>query len=189
MILYHHAYGCEVDSVALRGRLVDIAAEHAILRTAYECQSDGSVHQRVQPELSVGWWGEEHGHDDSHALELALWIAERPLVPMQGEVLQVTLIHVSSDRHLLVLAVHHIVFDGMSWALLLHHLAHPTVALSPIRSYQYLDFVAWQQMLRDSALFETQTEYWRRQLAGGRARGGLWHSRALRGARAPRDRA
>ena len=77
------------------------------------------------------------------------------------------------DRHTLLLALHHIVTDGWSNAILIRELttlyqdfleARP--ASLPDLPIQYADFALWEKELIASDALQQQLSYWKKQLSG-----------------------
>ncbi len=90
---------------------------------------------------------------------------EAPFIPL--------LIRVSPSDHLLAFAMHHIVFDGWSEPLFVNELiAHYDAAVRgtgatglPAITIDYADHARWERATTSDESFETQLQYWRRQLA------------------------
>jgi len=119
--------------------------------------------------------------DDLHALAKPkrLTAAERllhaealhPFDLAQGPLLRVRLVHMAEQEHLLLLNLHHIIFDGWSGGVLLNELAHlydvfSDGAASPLAPlpFQYADFARWQRDWRSRPDLVAQLAYWREQL-------------------------
>ncbi len=89
---------------------------------------------------------------------------EAPFVPL--------LIRISPSDHLLAFAMHHIVFDGWSEPLLVNELvAHYDAAVEgtsatglPDLTIDYADHARWERTTTSDESFETELQYWRRQL-------------------------
>lgn len=117
----YHVRG-PLDTIAL-ARAVDIAvARHDAFRVCIVEGDDGPVMVpgAEGPRLEVI----ENGHDDTpSALSRALARATRPFALDEGDVLRVVLSRSSSDDAVLVLAAHHIIFDGPSRLVLEHDLS------------------------------------------------------------------
>ena len=87
--------------------------------------------------------------------------------------LRAHLIRLGRDNHRLLLAVHHIAFDGWSLSVLIDELTRAYASLSagrapdlPPLSVQYADFALWQRdRLRGQQLDEL-VDYWRTELSG-----------------------
>ncbi|HEU0079025.1 MAG TPA: condensation domain-containing protein, partial [Longimicrobiaceae bacterium] len=90
----------------------------------------------------------------------------------EGPLLRARLLRLEDDAVLLV-AVHHIVFDGWSVGLFLGEIGELYSAFhegkpSPLAELQvqYADYAHWQRELFRGEVLEAQTAYWRRQLEG-----------------------
>ncbi|MFH1491157.1 MAG: amino acid adenylation domain-containing protein [Pseudomonadota bacterium] len=99
--------------------------------------------------------------------------ARQPFDLEKGPLFRVHLFSRSPVDHILVITLHHIIFDGRSLPLLLHDLtilyeAERTgqpVSL-PETSTAYADFVAWQDRLLKSGRGRRHGDYWRERLSG-----------------------
>jgi amino acid adenylation domain-containing protein len=90
-----------------------------------------------------------------------------------GPLLHTTLLHRGPEDHVLLVTVHHIVFDGWSYGVFIRELAELYEAFaagrpSPLEplDIQYVDFAAWQREWLESDAAAPLVDYWRRQLAG-----------------------
>jgi len=91
----------------------------------------------------------------------------------RGPLLHVSLARLSPDEHLLLLTVHHIVFDGWSLGVFIRELAALYPAFCdgrpsplPELEIQYVDYAAWQRQWLAGEDGRRQLEYWRGRLAG-----------------------
>ncbi|WP_405577609.1 non-ribosomal peptide synthetase [Streptomyces sp. NBC_01190] len=99
--------------------------------------------------------------------------ATRPFVLDRGPLLRVLLLRLAEDTHVLVVTVHHTVFDGWSFPVLLAELAELYEAAAvgrdstlPELPVQYADFALWERgRLRGETLDEL-VAYWRETLSG-----------------------
>ncbi len=87
--------------------------------------------------------------------------------------LRAELFRLAEEDQVLLLTVHHIVFDGWSVEVLLRELMASYTAFGENRtpepvelSVQYVDFAAWQRQQLTAEKVEQHLGYWRRQLAG-----------------------
>jgi NRPS condensation-like uncharacterized protein len=102
------------------------------------------------------------------------WIVEFARSPFnltQGSLLRSQLLRLTDTEHWLVVAAHHLIFDGWSLPIWLreltdHYSALTTnqVLLSQPLSVQYADFALWHR--QQSVSLEAQLAYWKQQLAG-----------------------
>ena len=91
----------------------------------------------------------------------------------EGPLLRVTLLRVGKKDHVLLLTVHHIVFDGWSMGILIHQLSTHYEAFCndkpstlPELRIQYADFAQWQRDWLQGEVFEKQLSYWKKRLGG-----------------------
>ena len=107
--------------------------------------------------------------------EVAEWAAaeiRRPMDLAAGGLLRTPLARLSSDDHVLVLVVHHIVADGWSARILAGELTQlyaaetgAAEALLPELAVQPADYAVWQRARLDGGERERQLDFWRATLA------------------------
>ena len=104
---------------------------------------------------------------------LAAADAQRPFDLGQGPLLRVSLLKLGEQEHVLLLNVHHIVFDGWSWGVLALELSVLYAAYgrgeeSPLGelAIQYGDFAVWQREWMQGEVLEGQLNYWKEKLGG-----------------------
>jgi amino acid adenylation domain-containing protein len=166
-----------LDPAALAASLGEIVRRHEVLRTTYENGEEGPfqvVHPAAilsLPVADLSALPEEHRHGESRRLLAAE--AARPFDLATGPVLRAALLRLAEPEHLLLLAVHHIVFDGWSLDVLLRELAVLYAAASageasplPELPIQYADYARWQQRWLQGEVLGGQLGYWVRQLGG-----------------------
>src|SRR6185295_8724382 len=98
--------------------------------------------------------------------------AQKPFDLARGPLLRATLLVLGGEEHVLLLTVHHIVFDGWSLGVLVRELSALYTALTshqpsplPELVIQYADFAAWQQRWLTGDVLEGQLAYWKEQLS------------------------
>lgn len=97
--------------------------------------------------------------------------ATRPFDTRCGDMFRASLIAFSAQCHLLIIAVHHIVWDGWSTAIMAGEISEIYNALvagrTPAESsdrLNFLDVAQWEQTQCASRTFNTQLDYWVNQL-------------------------
>ncbi|MRR32796.1 non-ribosomal peptide synthetase, partial [bacterium] len=163
----------DLDVAALSWALTEIARRHEIWRTIFP-EKDGEPCQRVLPLqpflLTVEEAPPEQVFTDPAAF-IAWYRASRRPFRMETEPsLHVRLLRISSQRHALLLSIHHIINDGTSSNLIVRELAELYAArcedrppvLSPL-SIQYGDYAVWQRA--QEPLWTADLAYWRQKLA------------------------
>src|SRR5262249_38256645 len=102
--------------------------------------------------------------------EEAHWNFDLSQLPL----LRSRLLKLKDDEHVLLLTIHHIVWDGWSTEIFLAELAHNynynahtsgKPSLLPELEIQYSDFAAWQLAWSKDQAVADQLEYWKQQLA------------------------
>jgi amino acid adenylation domain-containing protein len=164
-----------VDAAALARAGQQMVERHSILRTVYAMQ-DGAVVGRLQPpsqsvdfvQIDATAWSDVAVQQEATVAYQQLFDLER------GPLLRLRLFTQSRDRHLLLLALHHIAVDGWSiWYVLDEWLtlyqgerSGRPVTLPPVAS-AYADFVQWEaERLRHEGA--QLLAYWREALIGQR---------------------
>ncbi|HQY72070.1 MAG TPA: condensation domain-containing protein, partial [Pseudomonadales bacterium] len=90
-----------------------------------------------------------------------------------GPLFRAQLYRLAPDTHVLLLAMHHIIYDGWSLGILYRELSAfygafacgeaPTL---PVLRVQYRDFARWQRGWLQGEVLESQLSYWRERLGG-----------------------
>jgi amino acid adenylation domain-containing protein len=155
----------------LRTALAGIVARHEILRTTFPAPG-GTPAQVVAPgpDLPLPQVDLSELAPDARqaeALRLAAAEALQPFDLQAGPLLRTTLLRLDETEHVLLVTVHHIVFDGWSIGTFLQELAalYGAASLSSL-SLQYADFAIWQRRLLEDGALEPHLAWWRGTLAG-----------------------
>jgi natural product biosynthesis luciferase-like monooxygenase protein len=163
----------DLDVAALRRSLQRSVERHASLRTTFTTHH-GEPCQRVH-----GWMELEFQQADASAWSDSLLDeqlteqARRPFDLERGPLLRVVVLTRSPREHIILLAMHHIVGDFWSLAVLLSELRdwYPAerrgerLELEPL-ALNYIDFVRWQSEMLEGQEGERLWEYWKNRLAG-----------------------
>ncbi|HYV13035.1 MAG TPA: amino acid adenylation domain-containing protein [Pyrinomonadaceae bacterium] len=155
---------------ALEQSLNEVVRRHESLRTTF-AELDGEPVQTIASnaevllpiiELEDGDELERHIRQD----------AQTPFDLSEGPLLRTTLVRMSTNEHVLLLSMHHIVSDGWSIGVLIREVmslysafvggGHATLAELPI---QYADFALWQRERINGEAGRAMITYWKRQLA------------------------
>ncbi|RKH44041.1 amino acid adenylation domain-containing protein [Corallococcus sp. AB050B] len=156
-----------LDADALEQSLAEIIRRHDVLRTTFD-EVDGQPVQRIGPA-----WDFTLARTDVEAAKLPEQLAteaRRPFDLRRGPLMRGLLLRVANDDHVLMLVIHHIVFDGWSVDVLQRELnaLYPTRGQStlPPLSLQYVDHARWQRESFQGEELEDQLAWWREALAG-----------------------
>ncbi len=166
-----------LDRALLLASLRAIVQRHESLRTRFP-EVDGVPRQEVVAQLSL-----ELPLRDLSALppaprseallrEISV-VARQPFDLASGPWPRLLLFRLEARSHVLLIALHHIVFDGWSGTVLLRELAADYRMLAsgeqldrlPPLAVQYGDFTLWQHNRLRGAVLAGLLEYWKQQLA------------------------
>ncbi|AKJ04229.1 non-ribosomal peptide synthase protein (TIGR01720 family)/amino acid adenylation domain-containing protein [Archangium gephyra] len=166
-----------LDTAALERALEEVVRRHEVLQAIIESRGgepvlrfSGPLRLPLEPmdlsALDVG--------PRSEAVErLASEESHRPFELSRGPLLRATLLRLGEREHVLLLTVHHIVFDGWSAGILFRELAALYDAFcrgepSPLPELplRYSDHARWQREWLKGEVLEEQLAYWKRRLAG-----------------------
>ena len=166
----------ELDVDALKASFEALVTRHESLRTVFRGREDGQVEQVILDENHLSF--EETDLSTTAEAErtqktqaLAVRLHQRPFDLACGPLLRVGLIRQAADKHLLVVAMHHIISDGWSMQIIVDEFVAqyrawiqgevPELATLPI---QYADYAAWQHQWLEAGEKDRQLAYWRTQL-------------------------
>ncbi|WDU65426.1 non-ribosomal peptide synthase/polyketide synthase [Pseudomonas poae] len=149
-----------LEPARLDAALTQVLNHHDALRLRFTQQADGWQQTYAAPVAGSDLW-QAHATRET---ELAAFCdeAQRSLNLAQGPLLRAALVSMADGSQRLLLVVHHLVVDGVSWRILLEdlQLAYANAALpSKTSAYQQ-----WAQQLQAHALsLEAQLPYWQAQ--------------------------
>ena len=162
-------------AAALEESLNEIVHRHEALRTVVQAV-EGRPFQAVAPTLTlslpvVDLSNLPEAEREEKSQGLATEEARRPFDLAKGPLLRATLLRLGEEEHLLLLVMHHIVFDAWSVRVLLRELRALYEAFSagnpstlPELPIQYADFAHWQRGWMDGDVLQEQLAYWRKRL-------------------------
>ena len=156
----------------------EILRRHEIWRTSFEIVEDEIV-QRVHPELRIRLAFDDltslpSSERDGEALRMASEDARQQIDLRDAPLFRARVVKLAEDEHRLYIALHHIIFDGVSLSrvfvpeLSAIYEAFSRGDCSPLAepTLQYSDYSIWRQQQLASDRIERQMEYWRRNLSG-----------------------
>lgn len=171
-------YGITIEGlvdVELQNRcLTEVIRRHESLRTTFSL-ADGEPIQVIQPpyEVSLPLYDIQMLASEAQMSFIAQISREIMLQPYDlenGPLLRYALIQRSEKGYLLLLGMHHIIFDGWSLGVIVREVmalytAYQNGKPSPLAALpiQYADFALWQRHKIEHDL--SQIEYWRKQLS------------------------
>ncbi|MEM8722032.1 MAG: amino acid adenylation domain-containing protein [Cyanobacteria bacterium P01_G01_bin.39] len=97
--------------------------------------------------------------------------AQQPFDLSHEQLIRIKLLRLEEEEHIVLLTMHHVVFDAWSVGVLVEELGSLYQAFSqgkpsPLNELpiQYVDFAAWQRQWLQGEVLETQKAYWLKQL-------------------------
>jgi amino acid adenylation domain-containing protein len=175
-LLYAVRFDGRLNLCALEQAVNEVARRHESLRTSF-VTIDGQPMQAVARELKLELPVIDlrtRTKEDADA-EARRWVqieGERPFDLAAGPLLRATLIRISAEESMLVIAMHHIISDGWSMGVFLRELATIYEAFcagqpSPLPELpvQYADYSVWQREWMQGEVLDAQLSYWRQHLA------------------------
>ncbi len=166
-----------LNVLALRQTLQTIVDRHESLRTTFSA-TDGTPVQVVAEThplsiKTIDLTVHPPADRQAKAQQLTIEEARRPFQLTSGPLFRATLLRLGETSHVLLLTMHHIIFDGWSQGVFCHEIESLYTAFStgqpsplPEMSIQYADYAHWQRQWMQGAVLEQQLAYWKKQLAG-----------------------
>lgn len=165
-----------LDVPALERAFNTILKRHEVLRANF-VNPEGEVQIVIDQNRSVDLRTNtlaDYGATDVESLEVALRSeAASSFDVASGPLFKVSLIRVDEQDHILFLMIHHLVFDGWSFDLLLREMCALYNAYSqgmgnplPALPVQFQDFALWQRDWLQSEAMNEHLDYWKERLAG-----------------------
>ncbi|RBL90546.1 non-ribosomal peptide synthetase [Chitinophaga flava] len=164
-----------LDNTALLHALEQIVGRHEVLRTVIE-QADGQPYQRIPDNYQWQMTTIDDPLLKADPARLQAFISGFIYTPFnlaKDNLLRASLIRITDMEYVLVLAIHHIVFDGWSAGVLFNELTvlynsygENRTAPLPSLSIQYKDYAIWQHHYLKGALLNEKEAYWKNRLKG-----------------------
>ncbi|NEP50100.1 MAG: hypothetical protein F6K65_15285 [Moorea sp. SIO3C2] len=164
-----------LNVTVLEQSLNEIIRRHENLRTCFP-SVDGKPMQVISTVANINLSTVElpsSPEQTTQLKQLASTEAEKPFDLGQGPPLRVTLVRLSRETHILMLTMHHIIYDAWSIGILARELctlyeAYSQGNPSPLSELpiQYADYAHWQRQKLTTEVLEKHLSYWRQKLAG-----------------------
>jgi amino acid adenylation domain-containing protein len=167
----------QLNVPVLEQSLNEIVRRHDILRTSFPAV-DGQPIQVIASTLTltlplVDLSYLPHNEREIEVQRLATQEAQQRLNLSQLPLIKAVLVRLNEKYHILLLTLHHIIFDGWSMGVLIQELAELYECFSkgkpnslPELPIQYADFAQWQRQRLQGDELKSQLAYWRKQLGG-----------------------
>ncbi|WP_425466171.1 condensation domain-containing protein [Paenibacillus methanolicus] len=146
-----------IDRDRLERCFREVFRRHESLRTSFE-RIDGRPVQRVRDDFAFELL---HGEVDADQVDRTLASFIQPFPLHAAPLVRAGLFRIDEQTHLLVVDIHHIVFDGTSIGILFQELGALYNAEAGLEApYQYKDFAEWELAWRSSASYRNQERFW-----------------------------
>ncbi|QMS88318.1 amino acid adenylation domain-containing protein [Nostoc edaphicum CCNP1411] len=162
---------------ALEQSLSELIRRHEILRTTFPTV-DGNPIQLIAPPTALtlpihDLQGLSTEEQTEQIRQIAKSIASELFDLAAEPLVQFTLLQLNSQEYVLLLKMHHIIYDGWSLSIFFRELSQLYAAFTqglpnPLAQLpiQYADFAVWQRQWLTGEVLERQLNYWQKQLAG-----------------------
>nr|AFR69334.1 nonribosomal peptide synthetase SpiDE1 [Pseudomonas sp. Q71576] len=160
-------FAADVDVLAITEAFAALAHKHDILHTVFTDDEPSQQTVIADARVPLQSW-EVRSNDELHTL--ARSIAQIPFV--NGKLLwRVDLFYKATGSVVLVLTIHHAIFDRWTMMLLIRDfsqfLQHPShVNVAQAASLTYRDFSVWQRRWMDTPEYAAQLDWWKDLLSG-----------------------
>ncbi|WP_353931425.1 amino acid adenylation domain-containing protein [Okeanomitos corallinicola TIOX110] len=166
-----------VDVVALETSLSELLNRHEVLRTSFPTMDDSPI-QLIAPPTGLtlpiqNLQGLSEQEQTEQIREIGISLASTPVDLAVGPLVEFVLLQLQAQEYVLLIKMHHIIYDGWSLNIFFSELSQLYTAFSqglpsplPELQIQYADFAVWQRQWLTDAVLERQINYWQKQLEG-----------------------
>ncbi len=166
-----------LDVHALERALNEIRRRHDALRTTFDCVKERPL-QIIAPYQPVALAVEDLTHlpEDQRERVCQDTLSAQARVPFnlrRDGLMRARLLRLGTEKHVLLLVIHHIVSDGWSTRVLTDEIAALYEAFAqgrpsplPPLPIQYADYASWQRDWLQGETLERLLAYWKKQLEG-----------------------
>lgn len=149
----------KLDLTRLNTALIQLVQRHELLRT-YFVQDDNQFSQRVEEQVDAEL---EYGEGQESEIPAMLTEFVRPFQLNHAPLMRVKAVQLAENEMLLLLDIHHMIYDDASFAVLMGDFSRLYKGESlPALRVQYKDYSVWQN-LKDMS---KQEKYWLEEFSG-----------------------
>ncbi|MFN6572321.1 amino acid adenylation domain-containing protein [Dendronalium sp. ChiSLP03b] len=166
-----------LNIAALEQSLSELIRRHEVLRTTFPTV-EGKPIQKIAPPQALNLpihdlQGLSAEEQTAQIRQMAQYIASKPFNLAVGPLVEFTLLQLGEQDYVLLLKMHHIIYDGWSLSIFFGEFSLAYAAFTqglpnplPELTIQYADFAFWQRQWLTGEVLERQLSYWQQQLAG-----------------------
>lgn len=168
----------QLNVLALEQSINAIVRRHEALRTSFATE-DGQPQKLIAPTLTVPLYVDDlrdlpAGERETEVQRQAFEDARRLFDLGRYPLFRISLLRLGEEEYVMLMTIHHIIFDGWSVGVFMKELSRLYEAFSTNKSsplpnlpIQYTDFAQWQREWLRGEVLESQLSYWKNQLSGG----------------------
>lgn len=157
----------------LKEALAQVVKRHEILRTNFYCLSEMSIPLQIITDNNI-IWGETYDFSSYNQQQAELLsnlfnqFREQPFDLQQDCMLRVSLVHLSTDKNILIIALSALCADAVTLKILVREISQSYIACLHNQEIdnqplQYADLAEWQNELLESEDTEAGRDYWHKQ--------------------------
>jgi amino acid adenylation domain-containing protein/non-ribosomal peptide synthase protein (TIGR01720 family) len=162
-----------LNLAAMRYAIQLVVERHEALRTTFSREGDSQlVHPRMDVEIPLIDCSQLNSAErDTHVKRLLESQVQQAFDLVSGPLLRACVVKVAEEHHILVLTIHHLVIDGLSFSVLLSELSAiysaecQGVTCHLPAPMGFSKFVQWQADNRNQQITQSES-YWLEQFAG-----------------------
>jgi NRPS condensation-like uncharacterized protein len=164
-----------LNVAALEQSINEIVRRHEILRTCFTVVEGQSI-QKIIPDLRiplpiVDLQDLPEIEREQEVIRLETERTQQPFDLTHAPLLRLLLLRLDTEKHILLVTIHHIISDAWSAEVLIRELSTLYEAFSngqfsplPELPVQYADYAVWQQQWLQGEKLDHQLNYWKKQL-------------------------
>ena len=153
----------------------EVLRRHEILRTTFPTVR-GEAHQAIAPHSNFNLTVVDlscRSNPRAEAEQLILREEHTPFNLGKGPLIRISVYRLATEEHIVVFAVHHIIFDGWSTGVFMREFGALYAAFCtglpsslPELQIQYADFAYWERATIQGERLQKHLHFWRRELYG-----------------------
>ncbi|MBD2502164.1 non-ribosomal peptide synthetase [Anabaena azotica] len=166
-----------LNIAVLEQSLNELVRRHEVLRTTFPTVEGKPVQLIADPSTLIlpvyDLQGLSTQEQTDRVRQIAESVASQAFDLAVGPLVQFILLQLSEQEYVLLLKIHHIIYDGWSLSIFIRELSALYKAFLqglpnplPQLPIQYVDFAVWQRQWLTGEVLERQLTYWQEQLAG-----------------------
>ncbi|MEH7354706.1 amino acid adenylation domain-containing protein, partial [Neobacillus drentensis] len=150
----------KLDKDKLSESFAKLVQRHEAFRTCFEVE-DGEIKQKIHEAVEFRVEYEERNTDSEEMVTSEAKKFVKPFDLAKAPLLRVKLIKLATEKHVVMIDMHHIISDGTSMGIILEEFTklYKGEDLEELK-VQYKDYSAWEHKMIESEAMKKQEEYW-----------------------------